>query len=95
MDSWNDKPTGPARTYRFEVGEVAIFNMQIEFYYGTPCTVIERGVIFCDHCKDIHDYGITLCDGRNVCVDDCDLKKFKPPADEQEETEEREHEHTH
>lgn len=92
MSDWNIEPTNPPRVYRFEVGETALFNVQIQLYYRTPCEVLERGPMLCGHCGDVHDYLIRLCDGKETIVDDPDLAKFQPPADEFTEQEEREHE---
>lgn len=62
----------------------------------TPCEVTEVGPLLCEHCGNLHDYCVKLCDGREIYVQDHELKKLKPPADEKTETleEELDHEHT-
>ncbi len=93
MNDWNINPTNPPRTYRFVVGEIAIFNVVVECYFGTPCEIMAVGPMYCNHCKNVHDYEVQMCDGRVVMVNDGDLKKFQPPADEHDESEVEELEH--
>lgn len=94
MNDWNSEPTNPPHIFRFEVGEIAIFNINIELYYRTPCEVMERGPMYCHACNEAHDYRVKLCDGKTILLNDPDLAKFEPPADELTEDEVQENEIT-
>jgi hypothetical protein len=94
MNDWNDKPTMPPRLMRFVAGEIAILIADLPPYTGTPVEVVEVGPFKCGACPNVHDYHIACCDGRKILVDDPDLKKFEPPAEDISEEETNELEET-
>jgi hypothetical protein len=82
------------RTLRFVEGEPAIIARpsnipQHNVYVGTPCHVVERGpMAHPRNFRDIWDYIVAMCDGKQIYINDEYLKKIEPPADDVADTEE-------
>ena len=84
--NYNDRWESSLRTLRFVKGEIALVNVPGP-YFNSPCDVLEVGPFICEGCGLPHDYIVKLVDGAEVTVDDPQLKKFQPPADEKDESE--------